>query len=127
MLVLIEELLRFERGHAAGAGGGDSWPIAAVLHIAAGKDARQRHAFLCDQDVSRRANIAVAVKIDLAGEDLRIGLMSDAKKKAADVERRDLAGGHIAQAQAADFLLIDAQHLFDNGVGAENDLRMSLD
>ena len=37
--VLFEVLLRFERGHAAGAGGGDGLAIAAVLHVAAGVDA----------------------------------------------------------------------------------------
>ena len=37
--VFFEELFHFERGHAAGAGGGDSLAVAAVLDVAAGKDA----------------------------------------------------------------------------------------
>ena len=38
-----------------------------------------------------------------------------------------LAGRHIAQPQALHFFLFHAQHFFDDGVGAQDDLRVSLD
>ena len=37
--MLFEIFFDFERGHAAGTGGGDGLAVATVLHIAAGVDA----------------------------------------------------------------------------------------
>ncbi len=47
----FEILLYFERGHAAGAGGGDGLAVAAVLHVAAGKDAGDDGSVARSEDV----------------------------------------------------------------------------
>ena len=51
--MLFEIFFHFERGHAAGAGGGDGLAVAAVLHIAAGKDAGKFNAVMGGEDVVR--------------------------------------------------------------------------
>ena len=120
--MFFEVLFDFEGGHAAGAGGGDGLAIAAVLHIAAGKDAGNRHAAIGGQDVVCGADVAVFVEIHLAGKHLGVGLVADAEEEAADGQlatvRRFL---HRAGARR-DLLLFDAQHLFDDCVGAQLDV-----
>jgi len=98
----FEKPLRLERRHAAGAGGGDRLAIAAVLHIAAGKEAGDRHTVFGDQHIVLRANITVVVQIDQAGEELSVGLVANAKKESVNGQRRLLAGLHILQPHAAD-------------------------
>ncbi len=64
---LFQIFLHFQRGHAAGAGGGDGLAITAVLHVAAGE-----HAGHFREDILVRNQVAIRVGFELASEDLRV-------------------------------------------------------
>ncbi len=80
--------LRFQRGHAAGAGGGHGLAVDLVLHVAAGEDA-------FDAGLGGAwdgLDVADLVEIDLAVEKNGVGLVPDGVKKAASRDGGFLAG-----------------------------------
>jgi hypothetical protein len=64
----LQEALGFERGHAAGAGGGDGLAVDAVLHVAG-----VEHASDAGSRAALGEDVAVGVEFDLALKDLRVG------------------------------------------------------
>src|SRR5687767_10041434 len=79
-----EEFLRIEGGHAAGAGGGDGLAVDLVLHVAARKHALDTGARAAGLD----PDIAVAIEIEMAAEQLGRGLMPDRDEAAIDLQMR---------------------------------------
>ncbi len=75
MPFFFQILLHFQRGHAAGTGGGDGLAIAAVLHVSAGKDSGH-----FGKDVLVRDQVAVGVGVELAFEDLGVRDVADARE-----------------------------------------------
>ena len=114
--MFFEVFLDFECGHAAGSGGGDGLAVAAVLHVAAGKDAGD-----AGEDVVVGADVAVFVEVELAGEHPGVGLVADAEEESADRQDGYLAGDAVAQAHAFDFLVVYAEDFFDDDVGEDLD------
>ena len=91
-----EIFLGVERGHAAGAGGGDRLAVDFVHHVAAGEhalDAGPRRARL-DPD------IAVAIEVELALEQLGRRLVADGDERAFDLDPADLARALVADVEA---------------------------
>src|ERR1017187_7391997 len=78
--VFFEELFRFQRGHAAGAGSGDGLTVAAVLDVAAGKDAGDGLAIVRREDIAVGEDVAVGIQIELAVKHLRVGDVADAEE-----------------------------------------------
>src|SRR5271163_4932557 len=117
--VVFEKLLDLDGSHATGSGGGDGLAIAAILHVAAGKNALDT-----GQDVVVGLEIAVSVGFELAIKHLRVRLVPDAEKQGAGGEVPDFAGLQIAQLEASDFLLVVTKDIFDDSVGEELNLRV---
>ncbi len=78
------------------------------------------------EDVVRGADVAFVVEIELAVKHFGVGLVADAEEEAADGERCPLlAVVDVAEPEALDVLLFDAEDFFDDGVGAQLDVGMS--
>src|SRR5215472_4982861 len=90
--MLFQELFNLESGHAAGAGGGDSLAVAAVLNVAAGEDAGD-----AGENTVFGFQIAVLVGVELALEDLGVGDVSDAEEHGAGGHLPGFASFHVAQ------------------------------
>src|SRR5436305_9283951 len=95
--VLLEIFLHFQGRHAPGSGSRNRLPVAAILHVAGGKNAGDHDTIPGGEDVVARLDVAVAVEIDLAVEHLGIGLMADSQKHAAHWEFALEARLHVAQ------------------------------
>src|SRR5207249_3179667 len=94
----LEEPLRVDRGHAARAGGGHRLAVARVLDVAAGEDAG---------DVGLRRpwpghDVAALVHLELAREELRVGLVADGDEEALGLERAALVGARVLDHHARD-------------------------
>jgi hypothetical protein len=120
--VFFEVLFDFEGGHAAGAGGGDGLAVAAVLDVAAGEDAGDDFAVEGGEDVVLGEDVAVVVEVEHALEGEGVGDVADAEEHEADGKDVLFAGGSVLEAEALDVLLLDAEDLFDGGVGDELDV-----
>ena len=72
--MLCQEPLRFERCHAAAAGGRDGLLVDGILHVARGKDTRHAGSRAARLDVSMR------VELQLPAKRHRIGHMADGDK-----------------------------------------------
>ena len=121
--VFLEEFLHFQRGHAARACCRNGLAVAAVLHVAAGENARHHCTIARGEHVVGGAGCtAFAIEVHLAGKHLGVGLVADAEEQAADRQRVLHSGDHVAQAQAFHIVVFNAQHLFDHGVGAQLDV-----
>ena len=113
-----EVALGVEGRRAAGAGRGDRLPVVVVDQVAAGEDAREVGAGrgLLDEDV------AVLVEVDLAGQQLGAGVVTDRDEEAGRVELALLAGLGVDQGQAGELVVaVDRLH---GGVPGELDLRV---
>uniref|UniRef100_E6Q0D3 Uncharacterized protein n=1 Tax=mine drainage metagenome TaxID=410659 RepID=E6Q0D3_9ZZZZ len=114
MAVLFEIFFDFERGHAACARGGDGLAIASVLHVAACKDAGDTR-----EHVVAGLDVAVLVEIDLAVKHFGVGFVADAEEETRNGQLAFFVGVGVAQGERADRFFFDAQHVFDDGVGAD--------
>src|SRR5205809_4310600 len=117
----LEEALRVDRGHAARAGGGHRLAVARVLHVAAGEDAGEARL--------RRArpghDVAALVHLELACEELRVGLVADGDEEALGLERAALVGACVLDHHAGDPAVLRlAQDLAHHHVPPELDLRV---
>src|SRR5215472_8956222 len=109
--MLFQELLNLESGHAAGAGGGDSLAVAAVLDVAGDAGENTVLGF----------QIAVLIGVELALEDLGVGDVSDAEEHGAGRHLPAFPSFYVAQAKPGDFFLGDVEDVIDHGVGEEFD------
>src|SRR5580658_4398842 len=123
--MLFKILFDFKRGHAACTSSGDGLAIAAVLHVAGRVNAGNLNAVMRGEDVVLRLDVAVLVEIELAVEHLGVGLVADAEEQAFDFQIAFGSVADIAQAEAFDGEVFDAENLFDDGVGAQLDIGMS--
>lgn len=123
--MFFEVLFDLEGGHAAGAGGGDGLAIAAVLNVSAGKDAGEEFAVEGGEDVVAGEDVALRVEVYHAAEGFGVGDVADGEKHEGDGQNVLFAGDLVFDAEALDVLVLDAEHLFDDGVGEELDLGVS--
>ncbi len=122
--MVFEVLFDFESGHAARARGGDGLTVAAVLYVACGEDAGDDLTVERGEDIVFALDVAVAIQIHLAFEELGVRNVTDAEEEAAERDLLHLAGDGVAHADAADFLLFDSKNLFHDGVRKELNLRV---
>jgi hypothetical protein len=123
--VFFEVLFDLEGGHAAGAGGGDGLTVAAVLDVSAGEDAGDDLAVEGGEDVVAGLDVAFGVEVKHAFEGDGIGDVADGEEHEGDREHVLFAGDLVFDAEALDVLFLDAEHLFDDGVGEEADVGVS--
>jgi hypothetical protein len=123
--VFFEVFFNLERGHAAGAGGGDGLAVAAVLDVSAGEDAGKKFAVEGGEDVVAGEDVTLGVEIDHAPEGFGIWDVADGEEHEGDRQDVHLVGDLVFDAEALDVLVLDAEHLFDDGVGEELHLGMS--
>src|SRR5438093_3056295 len=117
----LEEPLRVDRGHAARAGCGHRLAVARVLHVAAGKDAG--HARL--GGARPGDEVAALVHLELAREELRVGLVADRDEEALGLERAALVSPPVLDHHARHpAVLRVAQDLVHDHVPHELDLRV---
>src|SRR5689334_20190225 len=74
----FQELLHLERRHATGSGSGDRLPIAAVLHVPAGKNSGYAR-----EDVVAGNEIPVLVGVELAVKHGGVGNVTDPEEHGA--------------------------------------------
>ena len=106
----FQEPLRFDRGHAAGTGRGDGLAVMMVLHVAGGENAF---------DVRFRAvvrdQVAVFVHIQLAFEELRVGIVADGDENAGDVSSSLVAFVSVLRSRTfSTDLLVHVVNFFDD-------------
>jgi hypothetical protein len=123
--VFFEVFFNLESGHAAGACGGDGLAVAAVLNVSAGEDARDDLAVEGSEDVVAGEDVAFRVDVDQAPEGFGVGDVADGEEHEGDRQDVHLVGDFVFDAESLDVLLLDAEHLLDDGVGEEIDLGMS--
>jgi hypothetical protein len=121
----LEVFFYFEGGHAAGAGGGNGLPVAAVLDVSAGEDAGDDFAVERGEDVVLREDVAIGVEVEHALEGPSVGDVADGEEHEGHGKDVLIARGTVFQAEAFDILVFYAEDLFDGGVGDELDLRVS--
>src|ERR1035437_2880218 len=117
-LVGGEQALAFERGHAAGAGGGDRLLEDGVLDVAGGEDAvyvRRRRVRLGDQE----AGLVMLEHVDEQGG---VGVVPDRYEDSAGRDLRGLAGSGAAQSHPGDLSGLGSEHLVNDGAGDQLDL-----
>ena len=117
MAVFFKVFFHFQGRHAAGAGRGNGLAVPAILHVSAGKNPGTRvktwsvvRMYPSSSRSSSPRNI------------LALGIVANAQEHGAYRQGRLFMVERIPQAQAAHFLLLHAQHLFDRRVGQELDL-----
>src|SRR5262249_5051293 len=101
LAVLDEVALRFEGGHATGAGGRHGLTPHLVLHVAGGDHPRHR-------GLSRSRlgdDIAVVVEPDLALEERSVGLVPDGVEEPASGDEVRAIGFEVAHAHAFEHLV----------------------
>ena len=69
-------------------------------------------------------NVSVVIEIDLAGEHLGVGHVTDAEKHAFNFQFALGPVAYVAQPQSLYGQIVDAEHFVDYGVGAQLDIRM---
>src|SRR4051794_26889070 len=117
-----QPLLRVQRRHAAGTGGGHGLAVDAVLHVAGGEDAGQG-----GPGAARLGHdIALRIHPDLAAEQRRGGVMADGDEDAVEGQFRALAGLQVAGADGAQSaeLALGRQHLLHHRVPEDGDVRL---
>src|ERR1700727_3450926 len=91
-LVPGEDPLRFDRGHAARARGGDGLPVVVILYVARREDTRDiRLGSVMGEEE------AVVVNIELAFEHFRIGVVADRHENTGSFQLVSFSGFNIAQ------------------------------
>src|SRR6185436_498995 len=113
--------LAVERGHAAGAGGGDGLAVDVVDGVAAGEDA------LDVRDggiVVRSDDVAALVELELPRVHLRVRRVADGDEEPLGGEVGDFVRLQVAQLQRGDAAFLRADDFVDGGVVAELDLRI---
>jgi hypothetical protein len=123
--VFFEILFDLEGGHAARAGGSDGLTVAAVLDVSAGEDAGEKFAVESSEDVVAGEDVALGVEVDHAAEGFGVGDVADGEEHEGDRQNVLFAGDLVFDAEALDVLVLDAEHLFDDGAGEELDLGVS--
>src|ERR1019366_7746199 len=73
--VFLEESFRFDGRHAPRSSGGDGLPVAPVLHIASGEDARHS-----SEDIILGHQISIGIFLELVTEGDGIRMMPDAQE-----------------------------------------------
>lgn len=119
--VHFQKLLDLEGSHAAAAGSGDGLAIAAVLYIATGIDAVNAGVYIVVG-----FEVAVGIGVELAGEHLGVGLVSDSEEERAGGKVPNFSGLHVSQLECGDFMFRRIMDIFDDGVGEEMNLVVLL-
>src|SRR6185369_8991450 len=105
---VVDVVFGVERGHAAGAGGGDRLAVDVILDVAAGEDAR---------DVGLRAvvrdDVTVAIELELTLEQRRVRRVPDGDEYAGHWNLGPLAGLAVADDHRGHFALPAVPDLFD--------------
>ena len=120
--MLFEVFFNFERGHAAGAGGGDGLAVAAVLDVPAGEDAGEDFAVEGGEDVVACLDVALGVEVDHALEGDGVGDVADGEEHEGDGQDVLFAGDLVFDAKTFDVLFLDAEDLFNDCAGEEADV-----
>src|SRR5438067_3481424 len=113
-----EVTLRIERGGTAGAGGGDRLAVDVIDRVTGGEYPGE--VGLCRRPVHQQES--GFVHVELAAEQLRVGIVSDRHEQAGDVESRLDSGTNVAQSRAFDVLV--AEDISHDGVPDEFNLRV---
>src|SRR5262249_42350862 len=116
----LEVALGLERGHASAAGRRDRLSKREVLDVARCEDARYAGRSTPRLDL----DVAVRQQLDLAAEDLRVGLMTDRDEETVDGPLRLGPGLHVLQAHRRDLALLNVKDVLDHRVPDESDLRI---
>src|SRR5690606_38592468 len=103
--LMREPALRFERGHAAGCGGGDRLAVVVVHDIARREDAGHARS----RPPGRRLDVAVLREIELATEKRGVRRVADGDEEAAQLEFPLLTGHRVLEPHTRDRVV--AQHL----------------
>src|SRR5262247_2893130 len=116
----LEVALGLERGHAAAAGRRHRLSKREVLDVARREDARYAGLRAPRLDL----DVAVRQQLDLAAEDLRVGLMTDRDEEPVDGPLRLGPGLHVLQTHGRDLAQLDVEDVLDGRVPDEADLRI---
>src|SRR4051812_18267426 len=90
--LLFQESLNFQRGHAAGSGGGDGLAIATVLHISAGEDTGHT-----GENVVASFDVTIVVGVEQSLKHAGVRNVSDAEKHCAGRVIPNSVGLEVAQ------------------------------
>ena len=100
-----QEAFAVECGNTARTGGGDGLAVVGVLHVARGEDALDRGL----RGARLGADVAFGIELELSGEELRVGMVTDGEEEARDVDRALLSV--VPAQQGARYAGVVAQHL----------------
>src|ERR1044071_3903005 len=113
--------LAVERGHAAGAGGGDGLAVNVIDGVAAGEDALDvRHGRI----VMRQDDVALLVELDLSFVDCGVRRVADGDEESLRGKVVDLVRLQVADLERGDAALFRADDFVDGAVVAELDFRI---
>src|SRR6202795_1927151 len=108
--VPFQELFRVQGGHTAGACGGDSLAITMVLHISGDEYAGNR-----GQAAVVGNEVAIAVHLQLALENGRVGIVPDGHEYSVEGNFRTFLSFRIAHAHAGDVTVRSVNFLNNRG------------
>jgi len=117
----LQESLRVHGGHATGTCGGDGLAIGLILDVASSKNTIDiRAASLVSLEVTS------FVRIELPAEDFRVGLVTNADKKAGNWEDRCFVVLNVAKFDGFDVVLCGIEYFLDDDRGEEFDFVVGL-
>src|SRR5579872_5611192 len=114
---ILQVLLRFQRRATAASRSSNRLAIASVENVSGHEDARNARA-----DTVVRTDVAGLVELELAAEDLRIGIVADRDEERVGFDLRRFPRHDVAHGRARHHGI--AGHVFHHGVPDELDLRM---